>query len=221
MIGHMRGTDLDMPIAPFPGVDGVFALDHMTSLDLELDFSADKLNMFSQDHCDGRVIYWTATPPAVIPITLDGFHIVIPVMLDGHQERALIDTGDDDTMLYKSEEERLFSLTLGAADTPENAQGLNGDPTLKTYNHVFKTLSLGDVTVLNPHVIVIPNAAGRNMDQNQLAGNRTKTEKDLLETWDMIIGMDVLRKLHIYFAFKEQKMYVTAATPAAAGAATP
>lgn len=157
----------------------------------------------------------------MIPITLDGFHIVIPVMLDGHQERALIDTGDDDTMLYKSEEERLFSLTLGAADTPENAQGLNGDPTLKTYNHVFKTLSLGDVTVLNPHVIVIPNAAGRNMDQNQLAGNRTKTEKDLLETWDMIIGMDVLRKLHIYFAFKEQKMYVTAATPAAAGAATP
>jgi hypothetical protein len=31
----------------------------------------------------------------------------------------------------------------------------------------------------------------------------------------VIIGMNVLRKLHIYIAYKEQKLYVTPAAPAA------
>jgi hypothetical protein len=72
------------------------------------------------------------------------------------------------------------------------------------------------VTVNNPELTLIPNAVGRNMDKAQLVGDRTKSEKDLLNIQEMIIGMDVLRKLHMYAALSEQKMYVSQAAPAAA-----
>jgi hypothetical protein len=78
---------------------------------------------------------------------------------------------------------------------------------------------LGDVTVINPKLALIPNAFGRNMDRAQLVGDRTKSEKDLLNIQEMIIGMDVLRQMHIYLALGEHKMYVTSAAPAAPAAA--
>ena len=103
---------------------------------------------------------------------------------------------------------------MGASDTPE-AGYLNGDTSLKTYKHLFKTLAFGGVTVDNPELDLIPNAMGRDADRAQLVGDRTKTEKDLLDVPDVTIGMDVLRKLHIYMALKEEKLYITEASAAA------
>jgi Aspartyl protease len=214
-IGHMRGTDQQFPVLPTPlPIDGVLALDHFISLDMDVDFGTDTLNFFTRDHCAGAIQYWSGPPPAVMGITMDGFHMIVPVMLDGHPERALIDTGAGYTLIEQDEEERVFGLTLGDADTPVKGV-LNGDATLKTYSHRFKTLSFGDVTVSNPLVAIVPNAVGRNADKAQLVGDRTKSEKDLLQKQDMIIGMDVLRKLHLYIAFGERNMYVAPATVAA------
>jgi predicted aspartyl protease len=217
-IAHMRGTDLELPIAP-SGVDGVVALDHMATLDVDMDFGASKLNFFSPDHCTGQVVYWTSPASvAVVPMDiLSDYHLRIPVTLDGHTEQAIIDTGAVRTLIQMDEEQRVFNLALGDADTPASGV-LNGDPSLKMYRHRFKSLSFGDVTVNNPEVYIAPNAMGRNADKSQLVGDRTKSEKDLLAVPDMIIGMDVLRQLHIYIAFKERKMYISQASisPAAA-----
>ena len=211
-VGHMRGTDLRFPISPIPlPIDGFLALDHLTSLDVDVDFGTDTLNLFTQDHCAGAIQYWPGPPASVMPITMDGFHMIVPVMLDGHLERAVIDTGAGTTSIQADEEERVFGLTMGDADTPEKGV-LNGDASLKTYAHKFKTLSFGDVTVTNPLVRIIPNAVGRHADKAQLAGDRAKSEKDLIRKQDMLIGMDVLRKLHLYIAFGERKMYVSPAT---------
>ena len=54
-------------------------------------------------------------------------------------------------------------------------------------------MTLGDITVNNPKVALYPAT---------IFGNDP----------DMILGMDVLRKLHIYFAFREGKMYITPAS---------
>jgi predicted aspartyl protease len=212
-IAHMRGTDLDLPISNPSGVDGVVALDHMATLDVDMDFGANKLNFFSPDHCTGQVVYWTSPASvAVVPMDiLSDYHLRIPVTLDGHTEQAIIDTGAGGTLIQEDEEQRVFNLNLGEADTPQSGF-LNGDQSLKIYRHRFKSLSFGDVTVNNPVVFIAPNAMGRNADKSQLVGDRTKSEKDLLNVPDMIIGMDVLRQLHIYIAFKERKMYISQAS---------
>jgi tetratricopeptide (TPR) repeat protein len=99
---------------------------------------------------------------------------------------------------------------MSDTDTPE-AGALNGDQSLKTYGHTFKTLSFGAIEVNNPHITILPNAIGRNLSKAQLTGDRTKSEKDLFDVPDMVIGMNVLRKLHIYLATKENKMYISQA----------
>jgi hypothetical protein len=220
MIGRMRGMDRIFQVMSNPGpVDGIFAVDFLYPMDADIDFGTNTMNFFSQDHCAGQVVYWTSPASVgVVPIAMDGYHMIVPVTLDGHEERAVVDTGATGSTLSIPEEERLFGLTLGSADTPEKGK-LNGDDTLKTYTHEFKTLTFGDVTVNSPRLTLIPNAVGRNADRTALVSSRVKSEKTEMNISDMIIGMDVLRKLHIYIAFGERKMYVSPASPPAAAAA--
>lgn len=221
IVGVMRGTDVAMQVVPRTPADGIMGLAGWIALDLDVDFGTDKLNMFSPSHCAGRVQYWTAPALAVVPISMDGLHMTIPVMLDGKLEQAEIDTGAQTSTLTIAEAKRVFDLTMGSADAPEHSM-LNGDPSLKTYTHNFKTLSFGngDVMVKNPQVEIIPDVVGREAGTRQLVGNRTRTERDRFNAPDMLIGMDVLRKLHLYMAFKENKLYITDAS-APVAAATP
>jgi predicted aspartyl protease len=220
-IGDMRGTDIELPVSSLGGEAGLVAIDRLMRLDVDLDFASDTMNLILPDHCPGTVIYWKPSVAAVIPVVMNGYQIVVPVLVDGHQEHAVIDTGATDSTLFIDEARRLFDLTMGSDDTPENGV-LNGDDTLKTYGHTFKTLSFGDVTVNNPKLTLIPNAIGRNLDKTPLVSGHTKSEKDLISIQDMLIGMDVLRKLHVYFAFGERKMYVSPASePVPAASAAP
>jgi hypothetical protein len=215
IIGHMRGTDRTLPVNPggLP-VDGIVAVDYLYTFDADVDFSSNTLRIFDQGHCPGQVVYWTS-PANVgnVPISMDGFHMIVPVVLDGKPERAVIDTGATYSTITIPEAHRLFDLTPGDADTPERGT-VNNDPTLKTYSHDFKSLTIGDIAVINPKLILIPNAMGRNADRSQYVGDRTKSDRTEINVNDMIIGMDVLRKLHFYIAFGEHKMYVSQASAA-------
>jgi hypothetical protein len=220
--GHMRGNNVSLMISPNieTGVpfDGIMAPDYLKAFDIDVDFGTDVMNFFSPDHCDGAVVYWKAPVVVAVPVLWRSGHLTVPVTLDGKEIRAAIDTGAPDTLLDMDTAHIVYSLNMGDADTPESGI-LNGDKSLKVYTHVFKTLSFGDVAVINPHISIIPKAIGRNLDKEQLVGDRTKSEKDLIDTQDVIIGMNVLRKLHIYFAMKEDKLYISDASAPAQPAA--
>ena len=61
------------------------------------------------------------------------------------------------------------------------------------YSHTFKSLAFGDVAVANPKLVILP------ADNFDLAP-------------EMLIGMDIMRKLHMYFSFHEGKIYITPAS---------
>lgn len=195
-LGRMHSASTGLPIS-FPLTanywDGILALDFFLNYDVDIDFSTDTLKLFSQDHCAGNVVYWTAPAVGVVPITLDRVQVTVPVELDGQKVTASIDTGATKTILPADFAQDRFHLALGDADTPGGAK-VEGD--LKIYNHVFKSLTFGDVAVVNPRITII--------------GLQVKPHHP-----ELTIGMDVLSKLHIYMALKEGKMYVSAApTPA-------
>jgi hypothetical protein len=220
-LGRMRGKDVSMPINPGlqgQAFDGIVALEVLRTSDIDVDFGTDTMNMFSTDHCDGAVVYWKAPAVAIVPIVWHGFHMSVPVTLDGRVMRADIDTGASGTDLYGDTAKGFYNLTIGDADTPEIGK-LNGDADLKVYGHVFKSLSFGSITVNNPHIDINPREMGRDLSKVGLGGSRVRTEKDLIDQPDLIIGMNVLRKLHLYIAMKEDKMYISDASglPAPAG----
>ena len=221
VLGRLHGKNMTFPVAPFGGSRNIFSLNLMLPYDIDIDFGNDKLNFFSQDHCAGGVQYWTAPAVAVLPLTVRGGHMTVPVMLDGHEFTATIDTGAATSTLRMDIAQHSYDLAIGTKDTPETGI-LNGDAGLKTYSHIFKSLTFGGIEVINPHITIIPDAVNRNGDRTQQTGNRAKLVKDDIVGPPMLIGMNVLRQLHIYMAFGEKKLYISPASPAQpAASATP
>lgn len=212
-LGRLHGADKTFPIFPDNAIGGIISLNFLLPYDIDVDFGNDKLNFFSQDHCPGGVIYWTAPAVTVLPISIRGGHMIVPVMLDGQEFPAIIDTGATSSTLRMDIALGSYDLKMGTEDTPESGV-LNGDKDLKTYTHIFKTLAFGDISVHNAHMTIIPDVMKRNGDASQQLGNRARLVRDELVAPPILIGMNVLRQLHIYMAFGERKLYISPASPA-------
>ncbi len=104
VMGIQGGKDVILQVSPSAqmtddGLDGILARDLFLQYDVDFDFGASRLNYFSQDHCEGKVAYWAERPLAIIPFTDRSSHINFPVLVDGHQMLAMIDTGSTDTLM--------------------------------------------------------------------------------------------------------------------------
>ena len=200
-LGRLRAGATTLVVEPRLTMAGILGLDFLSSYDLDLDFGADRMRLFSPNHCEGKVMYWQAPVLGRVPLVPSDV-IYVRVDLDGHSILAAINTGESRSAISREVAEKLFRFTPGEADTVEMDEALPGE---KLYRHVFGKLSFGDIQVQNPHIVIIP----------------LKKAFGGTEFPDLFIGTDILRKLHLYFAFQERMMYVSPAsapeTSAAAG----
>ncbi len=210
-VGRLTAKNEDVIVTGLGIADGIFAADFMQNYDIDIDFAAKKLNYFLTDHCDGRVVYWPAGVVAAVPFhgwnSHGDSHMNVTVKLDGHEMTAMIDTGAGGTTLDAGTASQLFGLTPespGAA-----ALGTMGANNRKVFGWAFKTLEIGGLTIRDPHMRVIPELMGKNDDSNIAADSHIRRITDGLQP-TMLIGMSTLRKLHMYIAFKERKLYLTA-----------
>ena len=101
----------------------------------------------------------------------------------------------------------------GSSDAPLNASLVNGE--IKVYSHRFKTLALEGISISNPNLTLMPDLMRGKLynPRNKLEGDM-RISNSVIETGlgDMILGMDILRHLHMYIAYKEQKLYITLAS---------
>ena len=144
-LGPLKGKGVDLMIWPDPAAqfDGLLAGDILERYDVELNFVTRKANLFSPDHCEGKVIYWPATALAVVPFTmshpargnpdepfsimhaLPDTHIRVPVTLDGKTFTAIIDTGAATTSMSAATAKAAFGV---AADLPGAVTIAPNDP---------------------------------------------------------------------------------------------
>src|SRR5471032_58992 len=115
-LGRMNDKNTTLPILPETFGDkapfvGLLAADYMANYDVELDFSGGKMNYFSPDHCEGKVVYWPATAGTAVPMRFVDHHLTLQVTLDGKNLKAEIDTGAPDTTLSASAARQIFGLT--------------------------------------------------------------------------------------------------------------
>jgi predicted aspartyl protease len=218
----------ETPIQPNPdsNIDGILAPDLMANYDIEMDFAGRKLNYFLPDHCDGHVVYWPNSGVGVVPfhgwLASHGgnTHMTVQVKLDGHELIATVDTGATRTTLNDDAARELFDLSPDSAGAVPMGT-MDGNPSHKVFGWVFKKLEIGDISVTNPSLAVIPNLVGKNGQDTLAADSRVRRITDG-KAPSMLLGMDILSKLHLYIAYKEQNLYVTSAkaAPAATQPAT-
>jgi predicted aspartyl protease len=190
-LGGMVGSNLDVYIDPeMPaGADGTLAPDMMKHFDVDFDLMRGKLNLFSPKHCKGQVVYWTHSGYVVLPMeVVDNGHIQVPVTVDGAKFSALLDTGARSSIMSM----RAAKALDISEKSPDLKAHSDNDTRYKMYEYPFKQLDFDGVTVTKPHIQVVSD--------NFLPG-RT----------DMIIGITILRRLHLYIAYDEEKLYVTPA----------
>lgn len=213
-LGGMTAKDVYLRVLPSDiDADGAIGPDVMKHNDVEMDFAGKKMNYFLPDHCPGKVIYWSHNDAAQIPIVLaDKRWIKVPVTLDGKSFVAIIDTGATSTTISTETAQEAFGLTPGSPGV-EPAGNVNGDPNLASYYHTFSALTLDGITIKNLRMVIMPD---KMTDANKPRysfyqwGNRIYSQKRM-EAPELVLGMDVLKHLHLYFAFDEHNLYVTSA----------
>ena len=233
-IGNLYASGMDFmlmePMRALPSgaeLAGLVGSNILRAYDVEFDFGNRKVNLLSQDHCEGRVIYWPSDRIAVIPMDINSSgHIIVPVELDGHRLRALLDTGSNVSVLNLETAEATFGLKPGTPDTPAvgdlgNAKGV------KLYSHRFGSLSLEGVSVSNPDMTIVPDLLRGKLHnpRDSLEGDtRIGDPNTEIGMSDVILGTDILHHLHVYIAYRERKLYISAAqtsSSASASAAAP
>jgi predicted aspartyl protease len=175
-------------------IGGTLAPDILRAYDVDFDFANSKFNLFSKDHCDGKVVYWTKDGAGRVEFHTDqSGHMVVPVLLDGKKTHATLDTGAADTVARFE----AIESDLGIDEKNPALKLVPGrDPQRPRYRYPFQTLTFDDVTVNNPDITLVPD------EQSKLSGRDSA----------IILGMNVLRRLHIYIAYGEKNLYVTPAT---------
>lgn len=189
-----------------PGVDGYLGLNFFRHFEMEIDFMAGKLNLFSPDHCPGKVVYWADSGAGVVPFNYTHFgQIYFTATLDGAKVLTRLSAEPGNGRMAMETAGKLLDVRMNSPSlTP-----LGTDPDGEFYyRYPFKTLEIGDVTVGNPIVELHPS-------MNDCDGLHLYSKKDVdmamcSTNEGLIIGQNELRKLHLFFAFKEAKLYVTA-----------
>jgi predicted aspartyl protease len=170
-------------------IDGTLAPDILAHVDVDFDFANAKLNLFSQDHCPGRVVYWTRDEIAKIPFELSSYgQIALHVRIDGKDVRAAFDTGTSRSVMSLERAEAMFGLK-------EDSPGMQPLDAPGVYRYAFKTLTFGGVTVGKPDIVLISDKYSRPV---------------FGEPW-LILGIGVMRQFHLFIAYSESRLYVSTA----------
>lgn len=191
VLGWMKGKNIPIYLETrgMKDVDGTMSPDILKGYDVDFDFARSIMNIFSKDHCPGTVVHWTKTGFVVIPMAVDDMgHVRIPIKVDGKEIMATLDTGAVNSLMSM----RTAAL-LGIDQRTPGMKMVHDAGRNSFYSYPFKTLDLDGVTVSNPYITIASDSFTKDM------GN------------DLILGMGILRQLHLYIAYGEQKLYITPA----------
>jgi hypothetical protein len=198
-IGNLRASKVGISVQPDQKfadkskADGLLAPDFMYAYDVDMDFGSDTLTFLSQDHCPGAVVVGDAVVTEVPFKIVDG-HIGISVLVDGKPLQAIMDTGSTSTMIDWGIASQQFQVPPAPPPKYVDSERYGWKAAvLPPTSYKFSNLSFGGVSINSPTL-----ALGA-----------------LNQKRPVVLGMDMMRHLQIYMAFKERKLYISAAQMAA------
>lgn len=210
---YARGVPVTMGLARFalnmllyPGesvtdsteeaIDITLGIGVFENVDLELDFANNKLYLYSQEHCEGEVVYW-ANRYGRVPMREGEYGRFLVMELDGAKLETAIATDASATSLDEVVLDRVFDIELGDIE-PEGEK------------FRFMSLTTEGIEVMSANIALIERENGCGLalsrGQDDAAGYT-----NCGNAYPLLLGLDVLRHMHIYFATRENMMYFTAA----------
>jgi hypothetical protein len=191
----IRFERFDAPETKFVVVDdgslpfdiaGKLGADVLRQYDIELDLLREKLNIYSPGQC---AHLWPAGAASELALDVTGNgRAITTVQLDGKPVRAALASGVYFSMLGISAATDIFGIAESAPGLKAPTTGIGN---VHLVDYPFKTLVLQGVTVTNPDVEI---------------------QTSLPQQPDLIIGANILRRLHFCIAYDAKKLYVANAS---------
>lgn len=212
--GHEEIRNTVFGIWPNPNLDNVdprlageLSRDRLAQFDVDANFLDGTLKLFSPQHCPGKILYWKAAAVAASAFTINDGHITIVVSLNGQKLNAIIDTGAPTSILSSQAARRFFDLTANSPGTKLSAV-LSKNSQRPIYDYQFSELDFNGVAVTHPIIAIWPEVISQDAEPNtRNLYNRAVSSGVGAHQPPLVIGMDILKKLHVYIAFREKRIY--------------
>lgn len=173
-------------------LSGTLAPDFLSRYDVEFDFANARMSLYAAGACPEHA-YWTKGPSGSVSLTPNPtHHIIAPVEIDGHTVMALLDTGASRSDLSLETARQLFGAALNQAGLKPST---TADAEPGVYTYPFHSISIGGVGVANPDIVLVPDSISRRPPR----------------TPRLILGMGILRRLHLYVAYSQNRLTLTQA----------
>jgi predicted aspartyl protease len=159
---------------------GLIGTRMLSRYDVELDFPAKTMTLYTAEGCIGRFVPWVGRYDAYSPIDTPRHRFILSLALNGHPIKAVLDTGathsllKHDAMLASGVDD-----TALASDPQSSGTGISGNR-IHLYVHRFDSLRLGTATFRNVH-IEVGDAA--------------------LSDSDMLLGMDFMKWRRVWLSY--------------------
>ncbi len=168
--------------------DGLLGRDYLSRYDLDIDLPHQRIGLEAVQGCSGRFLPWPAPYMALKPLLPMQAGIVLPVTLDGHPLRALLDSGASSSLLAAP---GMFRVGLGLAQTEadpsQTVNGIGPHPVVMR-RHRFASLSVAGTPWPRPEIWVAP--------------------AHLTPIVDMLLGMDWLAARHVWVSYATGQVFV-------------
>jgi len=188
-------------------VVGILAMDVFKGLDIELDAAHRKLNLFSQDHCPGHAVYWSAKYDSA-PIRFGALgEFYFPMELDGKKLETTLATSSPMTTLNTDATRKLFNFDSTSADV----ETVTDDAGRTAAHYRAMKLSGEGIEIVNARISLIDRPAGNPCHLSSHLG--AATYEGCLGVHPLALGQNIVSKLHFYIATKEKMLYFTIANP--------
>lgn len=201
------------PQAPISENAGLLGQNLLNRVDLEIDNANKTVSLFSQDHCDGDGVHW-ADEAVILEFKSSESGLLrtaksrqgkdadkdkpsntydVPIVwaqFEGHNVAVLFDTGATNTSMDIDLAKNVFGIDEHSPGVkPAGDSYVANGGTVQNFSYTFKKLTVAGVTFENVPVLL-----------SKFDGDK-----------DVLLGMHELRHLHLYFAFKEGRIYITSA----------
>lgn len=204
---HFREIPADAPVV------GILAMDVFKGFDIELDATHRKMNLFSQDHCPGHTVYWSAKYDSA-PIRFGPLgEFYFPMELEGRKLETTLATSIPMTTLSTDATRKLFNFDSHSADVETVT-----DDSGRTIAHYRAMKLSGDgLEIINARISLIDLPADNRCHLSSRLG--AAMYEGCLGIHPLALGQNVISKLHFYIATKEKMLYFTPANAVETSAA--
>jgi Aspartyl protease len=185
---------------------GLLGADILSKVDFELDLARKKLNLFSQDHCAGQVVYWTRNYASAPLYRGPLGELYFPLELEGKRVQATLSVDAPFTTLSTDVTRRLYGFD-------ETSPGIeverDGDDV--EYHYRAMPITAPGLTVKNARVQLSKPRKGCTLLSSARRKGGAGYDESCMGAYPMKLGRSVLQELRLYFATKEEMLYFSAA----------